>query len=446
MFEPICAICTPYGSSAISIIRCSGDGTIALVNNVFKGKDLTKVEGNTIWYGHIYDKEEVIDEVMVSVFKNPKSFTGEDSIEINCHGGIYVTNRVLKTLMSNGFRMAEPGEFSKRAFLNGRIDLVQAESIMDMVSAKNKLALGIANNGLSKNTSEMINTLRKEVLDILVDIEVNIDYPEYMDIPSIEYEKLENRLNVIIDKIKNILKKSSGGKLIREGIKTVIVGKPNVGKSSLLNTLLDEEKAIVSDIEGTTRDYIEGYLNIGGITLNLIDTAGIRESKDEIEMIGVKRSLSKIDSADLVLVLLDNSKKLSDLDLEILDKTKDKKRIVIMNKIDLNKENEYEADIYMSINDNLGLDKLEDKILDILNLNEFNTTDCNYLSNVRHIDLLEKANEALLDAIKAIHNELEIDMISIDIKNALDNMGEIVGESNTELVIDRLFSRFCLGK
>ena len=317
---------------------------------------------------------------------------------------------------------------------------------MDMVSAKNKLALGIANNGLSKNTSEMINTLRKEVLDILVDIEVNIDYPEYMDIPSIEYEKLENRLNVIIDKIKNILKKSSGGKLIREGIKTVIVGKPNVGKSSLLNTLLDEEKAIVSDIEGTTRDYIEGYLNIGGITLNLIDTAGIRESKDEIEMIGVKRSLSKIDSADLVLVLLDNSKKLSDLDLEILDKTKDKKRIVIMNKIDLNKENEYEADIYMSINDNLGLDKLEDKILDILNLNEFNTTDCNYLSNVRHIDLLEKANEALLDAIKAIHNELEIDMISIDIKNALDNMGEIVGESNTELVIDRLFSRFCLGK
>lgn len=446
MFEPICAICTPYGSSAISIIRCSGENTIELVNKVFKGKDLTKVDGNTIWYGHIYDKEEVIDEVMVSVFKAPKSFTGENSIEINCHGGIYVTNRVLKTLMSNGFRMAEPGEFSKRAFLNGRIDLVQAESIMDMVSAKNKLALGIANNGLSKNTSEMINTLRKEVLDILVDIEVNIDYPEYMDIPSIEYEKLENRLNVIIEKIKNILRKSSGGKLIREGIKTVIVGKPNVGKSSLLNTLLDEEKAIVSDIEGTTRDYIEGYLNIGGITLNLIDTAGIRESKDEIEMIGVKRSLSKIDSADLVLVLLDNSKKLSDLDLEILDKTKDKKRIVIMNKIDLNKENEYEADIYMSINDNLGLDKLEDKILDILNLNEFNTTDCNYLSNVRHIDLLEKANEALLDAINAIHNELEIDMISIDIKNALDNMGEIVGESNTELVIDRLFSRFCLGK
>ena len=446
MFEPICAICTPYGSSAISIIRCSGEKTIELVNNIFKGKDLTKVDGNTIWYGHIYDKSEVIDEVMVSVFKAPKSFTGENSIEINCHGGIYVTNRVLKTLLSNGFRMAEPGEFSKRAFLNGRIDLVQAESIMDMVSAKNKLALGIANNGISKNTSNMINDLRKEVLDILVDIEVNIDYPEYMDIPTVEYKKLEDSLNVIIKKIDNILKKSSGGKLIREGIKTVIVGKPNVGKSSLLNTLLDEEKAIVSDIEGTTRDYIEGYLNIGGITLNLIDTAGIRESKDEIEMIGVKRSLSKIDSADLVLVLLDNSKKLSDLDLEILDKTKDKKRIVIMNKIDLNKENEYEADIYMSINDNLGLDKLEDKILDILNLNEFNTTDCNYLSNVRHIDLLEKANEALHDAINAIHNELEIDMISIDIKNALDNMGEIVGESNTELVIDRLFARFCLGK
>ena len=446
MFEPICAICTPYGSAAISIIRCSGKGCIELVNNIFKGKDLTKANGNTIWYGHIYDKTEVVDEVMASVFRAPKSFSGEDSIEINCHGGIYVTNRVLKTLLNNGFRMAEPGEFSKRAFLNGRIDLVQAESIMDMVSAKNKLALGIANNGLSKNTSEMINTLRKEVLDILVDIEVNIDYPEYMDIPTVEYGKLENRLNTIINKIDNILKKSSGGKLIREGIKTVIVGKPNVGKSSLLNTLLDEEKAIVSDIEGTTRDYIEGYLNIGGITLNLIDTAGIRESKDEIEMIGVKRSLSKINSADLVLVLIDNSKNLSDLDLEILDKTKDKKRIVIMNKIDLNKENEYSADIYMSINDNLGLDKLEDKILDILNLNEFNTTDCNYLSNVRHIDLLEKANESLHEAINAIKSELEIDMISIDIKNALDYMGEIVGESNTELVIDRLFQRFCLGK
>lgn len=446
MFEPICAICTPYGSAAISIIRCSGEGSINLVNNIFKGKNLNEVSGNTIWYGHILDKDEVIDEVMVSIFKAPKSFSGEDSVEINCHGGIYVTNRVLKTLLSNGFRMAEPGEFSKRAFLNGRIDLVQAESIMDMVSAKNKLALGIANNGLSKNTSTMINTLRKEVLDILVDIEVNIDYPEYMDIPSIEYKKLEDRLNVIVEKCQNILLKSSGGKLIREGIKTVIVGKPNVGKSSLLNTLLDEEKAIVSDIEGTTRDYIEGYLNIGGITLNLIDTAGIRESHDEIEMIGVKRSLSKIDSADLVLVLLDNSKKLSDLDLEILDKTKDKKRIVIMNKMDLNKENEYNADIYMSINDNLGLDKLEDKILDILNLNEFNTTDCNYLSNVRHIDLLEKAKDALLDALKAINNKLEIDMISIDIKNALDYMGEIVGESNTELVIDRLFSRFCLGK
>ena len=280
MFEPICAICTPYGSAAISIIRCSGKGCIELVNNIFKGKDLTKANGNTIWYGHIYDKTEVVDEVMASVFRAPKSFSGEDSIEINCHGGIYVTNRVLKTLLNNGFRMAEPGEFSKRAFLNGRIDLVQAESIMDMVSAKNKLALGIANNGLSKNTSEMINTLRKEVLDILVDIEVNIDYPEYMDIPTVEYGKLENRLNTIINKIDNILKKSSGGKLIREGIKTVIVGKPNVGKSSLLNTLLDEEKAIVSDIEGTTRDYIEGYLNIGGITLNLIDTAGIRESKD----------------------------------------------------------------------------------------------------------------------------------------------------------------------
>ncbi|MCR5307994.1 MAG: tRNA uridine-5-carboxymethylaminomethyl(34) synthesis GTPase MnmE [bacterium] len=446
MFEPICAICTPYGSSAISIIRCSGASSIELANKIFKGKDLSKASANTIWYGHIYDNDEVIDEVMVSIFKAPKSFTCEDSVEISCHGGIYVTNRVLKTLLKNGFRMAEPGEFSKRAFLNGRIDLVQAESIMDMVSAKNKLALGIANNGISKNTSNMINDLRKEVLDILVDIEVNIDYPEYTDIPEIEYKNLKDRIESIILKMEKILKKSSGGKLIREGIKTVIVGKPNVGKSSLLNTLLDEEKAIVSDIEGTTRDYIEGFLNIGGITLNLIDTAGIRESSDEIERIGVERSLSKIDSADLVLVLLDNSRKLSSLDLEILDKTKDKKRIVIMNKIDLNKENDYDADIFISINDNKGLDKLEDKILDVLNLNEFNTTDSNYLSNVRHIDLLEKSLDSLKEAIKGIDRMMEVDMISIDIKDSLNLMGEIVGESNTELVIDRLFSRFCLGK
>ena len=446
MFEPICAICTPYGSSAISVIRCSGTNTIELVNKIFKGKDLTKLEGNTINYGHIYDMDEVIDEVMISLFRAPKSFTGEDSIEINCHGGIYVTNRVLKTLLNNGFRMAEPGEFSKRAFLNGRIDLVQAESIMDMVSAKNKLALGIANNGISKRTSNMINNLEQELLDILVDIEVNIDYPEYTDIPEIEYSNLNNRISKIINKMDKILDKSSGGKLIREGIKTVIVGKPNVGKSSLLNTLLDEEKAIVSDIEGTTRDYIEGFLNIGGITLNLIDTAGIRTSIDEVEQIGVKRSLSKIDEADLVLVLLDNSRKLNDLDLEILEKTKNKKRIIIMNKIDLNKENDYNADIYMSINDNKGIDALEDKILEILNLNDFNVTDSNYLSNVRHIDLLEKAKDSLVEAIKGINNLMEVDMISIDIKNSLDYLGEIVGESNTELVIDRLFQRFCLGK
>ena len=446
MFEPICAICTPYGSSAISIIRCSGSNTIELVNNIFKGKDLTKLEGNTISYGHIYDKDEVIDEVMVSLFKGPKSFTGEDSIEINCHGGIYVTNRVLKTLLNNGFRMAEPGEFSKRAFLNGRIDLVQAESIMDMVSAKNKLALGIANNGISKRTSNMINNLEQELLDILVDIEVNIDYPEYTDIPEIEYNNLNSRIDNVVKKMDRILEKSSSGKLIREGVKTVIVGKPNVGKSSLLNVLLDEEKAIVSDIEGTTRDYIEGCLNLGGITLNLIDTAGIRKTSDEIETIGVERSLSKINEAELVLVLLDNSRALTDLDLEILDKTKDKKRIIIMNKTDLESKNDYKADIYMSINDNKGIEELEDKILNILNLNDFNVLDSNYLSNVRHISLLEQARNSLLEAKVAISNMLEVDMISIDIKNALDSILEIVGKSNTELVIDRLFSRFCLGK
>ena len=446
MSEAICAICTPYGSGAVSIIRCSGDNCISLVNNCFKGCNLTKAPANTINYGHIVFEDTVIDEVMVSIFRAPKSFTAEDSVEINCHGGIYVTNRVLRTLLNNGFRMAEPGEFSKRAFLNGRIDLVQAESIMDMVSAKNKLALDIANNGISKKTSLMITNLKQDILDILVDIEVNIDYPEYTDIPEIEYKTLDNSISNVILKMEKILEKSSGGKLIREGIKTVIVGKPNVGKSSLLNALLDEEKAIVSDIEGTTRDYIEGYLNIGGITLNLIDTAGIRESIDTIERIGVERSLSKLNEADLVLVLLDNSRKLNDLDYEILDKTKNKKRIIIMNKIDLEKANDFKADIEISVNDNKGIDILEDKILEVLNLNEFNTLDSNYLSNVRHINLLEKAKDSLVEAKEAIKNMIEVDMISIDIKNALDYIGEIVGESNTELVIDRLFQRFCLGK
>lgn len=446
MSEAICAICTPYGSAAISVIRCSGDNVISLVNNCFKGYNLNNADANTIHYGHIYDSDNVIDEVMVSIFRAPKSFTAEDSVEISCHGGIYVTNMVLKTLLKNGFRMAEPGEFSKRAFLNGRIDLIQAESIMDMVSAKNKLALSIANNGISKRMSEMILKLKQEILDVLVDIEVNIDYPEYTDIPEIEYSNLKNRVSTIINKMTKILEKSSSGKMIREGIKTVIVGKPNVGKSSLLNTLLDEEKAIVSDIEGTTRDYIEGYLNIGGITLNLIDTAGIRKSKDSIEQIGVSRSLEKINQADLVIVLLDNSRKLNDLDLEILEKTKDKKRIVVMNKIDLEKANDYNADIYMSINDSKGIDELESKILDILNLNEFNTNDSNYLSNIRHISLLEKAKRELEEAIKGIDNQIEVDMIAIDLKDSLNSILEIIGESNTELVIDRLFQRFCLGK
>lgn len=446
MNEPICAISTPYGSGAISIIRCSGNNSIDLVNKIFKGFDLNKALSHTIHYGHIVYNDEVIDEVMVSIFKAPKSFTTEDSLEINCHGGVYVTNRVLRALLQIGFRMAEPGEFSKRAFLNGRIDLVQAESIMDMVSAKNKLALGIANNGISKRTSNMILSLKQEILDILVDIEVNIDYPEYNDIPEVENEILEKRIKKVLDRINLILRNSESGKMIREGIKTVIVGKPNVGKSSLLNILLDEEKAIVSDIEGTTRDYIEGYLNIGGLTLNLIDTAGIRESKDTIEKIGVERSLAKINEADLVLVLLDNSRELSSLDKEILEKTNNKKRIIIVNKIDLEKKLDYKADIYMSINDKLGIDELENRILEVLSLNEFNTLDNNYLSNVRHIDLLEKAKNALNDSISSIKNNMAIDIIAIDIKEALTLLGEIVGEENTELIIDRLFSRFCLGK
>lgn len=445
MNDIICAIATPYGSGAISIIRVSGMGSVEKINSVFKGKDLTKMESHTVTYGHIFDKE-VIDEVMVIIMRAPKTFTTEDTVEINCHGGVYVTNRVLQTLLAHGMRLAEPGEFSKRAFLAGRIDLVQAEAIMDMVSAKNKLALNVANQGINKRISLMVEKLKKEILDIIVDIEVNIDYPEYSDLPEVNNRLLKERISNVNKKMVSILAKSQGGKLIREGIKTVIIGKPNVGKSSILNILLDEEKAIVSDIEGTTRDYIEGYVNVGGVTLNLVDTAGIREAHNEIEKIGISRSIGLIDQAELVLLILDNSKELSLEDKEILEKTKDKKRIVIVNKKDLTSKLSYKGDIYISAMKQDGIDELEEKILEVLNLNDFNYDDNNYLSNVRHIDLMTKAKKSLDESMASIDQNMEIDMIEIDIKEAFNLLGEIVGENSTELIIDSLFKRFCLGK
>ena len=321
MMDNICAIATAYGVGAISIVRCSGPNAIELVNNIFKGKNLNKCKSHTIHYGYIMDKDEVVDEVLCNIYKAPNSFDGENCVEINCHGGVYVTNLVLQTLLNNGFRLAQRGEFSKRAFLNKRLDLTEAESIMDIISANNRLALKSSTNSLRSKTKNMIRDFRNDILDILAKIEVNIDYPEYEDSIDMTHNILKPMVEKLIKQMNEILENSKISTILISGNKTAIIGKPNVGKSSLLNMLLDEDKAIVSNIEGTTRDLVEGSLNIGNVTLNLVDTAGIRKSSDYVEEIGIKRSKKAIDEADLILLVLDSSKKLDEQDKELIKLT-----------------------------------------------------------------------------------------------------------------------------
>ena len=444
--EPICAIATPYGVGAISVIRCSGNTSIELVNKVFKGHDLTKALPNTIHYGYIMSENIIIDEVMVSVFKAPKSLTAEDSIEISCHGGVFNTNKVLEVLLTNGFRLAEPGEFSKRAFLNGRIDLTQSEAIMDIISADNNIALQASINSLRSRTRNLVDSLREEILDIIAKIEVNIDYPEYDDAVVMTNQIIMPLLNKAILRINNVIDNSYISNMAIHGIKTAIVGRPNVGKSSLLNMLLDEEKAIVTSVEGTTRDLVEGRLSLGNVTLNLIDTAGIRESDDIVEKLGIEKSKKAIKEADLILLVLDSSSDLTDDDKELLDITKDKKRIIICNKSDLDKKINIDNAIYISALKNDGLDILESKILEITKINEFNVNNQNYMSNTRHIALLKKVLKSLESAKEACFNNLEVDMIEIDIKEAWLLLGEITGNTNPDELINELFSKFCLGK
>lgn len=446
MVDNICAIATPYGTGAISIIRCSGPDAISLVNKVFKGKNLTKCKSHTIHYGHIMDNDEIVDEVVCNIFIAPRSFDGENTVEINCHGGIYVTNMVLKTLLKNGFRMAERGEFSKRAFLNKRLDLTQAEAIMDIISASNSLALKGSNDSLRKSTSLLIKKFRDELLDIIAKIEVNIDYPEYDDAIVVTNEYLKPVVDNMLIEMKKILKNSEISTIAIHGIKTAIVGKPNVGKSSLLNMMLDEEKAIVSNIAGTTRDMVEGTLNIKNVTLHLIDTAGIRESNDYVEAIGIERSQKAIQSADLVLLVLDSSKELDAEDMRLLDLTKDKKRIIVANKTDLKPVWSLNNSVYISAKEGNGLDELADKILEITSINTFNELEGNYLNNSRQIDLMNKAYEALVSASNAIDEQMDVDLIEIDLKNAFDSLGEITGEAYQDELITALFTKFCLGK
>ncbi|MBE6136858.1 MAG: tRNA uridine-5-carboxymethylaminomethyl(34) synthesis GTPase MnmE [Erysipelotrichaceae bacterium] len=446
MVDNICAIATPYGTGAISVIRCSGPNAIELVNNVFKGKNLNKCLSHTIHYGYIIDNENIVDEVLCNIFKAPRSFDGENTVEINCHGGVFVTNQVLQVLLRNGFRMAENGEFSKRAFLNKRLDLTQAEAIMDIISSTNSLALKSSTNSLRSRTSKLVKDFREKLLDILAKIEVNIDYPEYDDAVEVTNNYLTPIVDELINEMNVILYNSSISTIAIHGIKTAIVGKPNVGKSSLLNMLLDEDKAIVSSIAGTTRDLVEGTLNIRNITLHLIDTAGIRESDDYVESIGIERSQKAILSADLVLLVLDSSNPLEEEDYKLLELTRDKKRVVIANKKDLDSYWSLEDVIYISAKNKDGIDELAERIYEITNLSSFNVDEGRYLNNNRQVALMDKAYNSLLNAKNAISMGVDIDLIEIDIKDAFDALGEITGESYPEELITALFTKFCLGK
>ncbi|MCI6107937.1 MAG: tRNA uridine-5-carboxymethylaminomethyl(34) synthesis GTPase MnmE [Candidatus Faecimonas sp.] len=451
MNDTIVAISTALGVGAISIVRLSGKEAIKIVNSCFKGKDLSKVKSHTINYGHIIDKDEIIDEVLVSIMKEPKTYTTEDVVEINCHGGVISTKRILETMLTHGARLAEPGEFTKRAFLNGRIDLVKSEAVMDIIDSKSEEANKIALSQLSGSTSNMIKKFRESLKQLLASIEVNIDYPEYYDIEVVTKEKISKSIEEMKKDLEKVINESKNTTLIKEGIKTVIVGRPNVGKSSILNKLLEQEKAIVTDIAGTTRDIVEGEISLDGILLNIIDTAGIRSTDDIVEKIGVEKSLSMIDAADLVVVVLNNNEELTAEDQEILEKTKAKERIIVINKNDLSKKldiSRYNLKNVVETNANTtdGIKNLKKKIIELFQLETIKTKDYTYLTNARQIALAKKAYQSLTEAEAGINNDLPIDMVEIDLKNTFDFLGEIIGETYSEEILDHLFANFCVGK
>lgn len=453
MEDTICAIATSSGIGAISIIRISGEDAISIANKIFKGKDLTKVPTHTINYGHIVEDNKVIDEVLVSVMRSPASYTAEDVVEINCHGGIATTNKVLELLLTNGCRLAERGEFTKRAYLNNRIDSLEAESVMDLINANTEIQRKMAVNGLVGKVSNLINSLRADMVEVISNINVNIDYPEYDDVLEITNGVLSPKIKKVKEKIEEIIKESENGKIIKNGINIAIIGKPNVGKSSLLNVLIEEEKAIVTDIAGTTRDIVEGVTSIKGIPLNIIDTAGIRKSNDVIEEIGIKKSLEAIDKADLVLFMLNNNEKITNEIVELFKKVKEKKYIVIINKIDLPTEielsklelKENEA-IKMSVKENIGIEELKEKIIELYDLEEIETKDLVYLTNARSISILKECLNKIKDVEQGIENNLPIDMLELDIKAIWEELGRINGTTYEEELLDEMFKRFCLGK
>lgn len=458
-FDTIAAISTAPGEGAIGIVRISGEDAIRIADEVYRLKDkrLNEQASHTIHYGHIVDpkNDEVIDEVMVTVLRAPKTFTREDIVEINCHGGIVAINRILQLVLRMGARLAEPGEFTKRAFLNGRIDLSQAEAVMDLIRAKTDKSMQMAMRQLDGELSKLIQNLRQEILNTLAQVEVNIDYPEYDDVEEMTLQLLREKTEQVSRGIRALLNTASQGKILRDGLKTAIVGRPNVGKSSLLNVLLREEKAIVTDIAGTTRDTIEEYVNVRGVLLQLIDTAGIRETDDVVERIGVERSRKALNEADFVLLILNQSEELMDEDLRLLEQTKDFKRIILLNKtdlptkIDMGKVKEFATDseiVTTSMLKKEGIDQLEEKIADYFFQGQMNERDATYLSNTRHIALLEKAEQALQEVANGVDMGMPVDLIQIDFTRAWDLLGEITGDTVQDELLTQLFSQFCLGK
>ena len=451
MFDTICAISTALGVGAISIVRVSGPNAIEIVNKIFKGKDLRKVDSHTINYGYIMDNNEVIDEVLVSVMLAPKTYTTEDIIEINCHGGISTTNKVLELLLTNGARLAEPGEFTKRAFLNGRIDLIEAESVGDLINSETEKSMKLSLNGVTGNITNLVNSIRKELVSISANIEVNIDYPEYEDAIVLTNELIKPKIITLKKELENLLKESQNSKLIKNGIDVAIVGKPNVGKSSLLNTLLEEEKAIVTNIAGTTRDIVEGKIILDGIILNLIDTAGLRETNDIVEQIGVNKSKEIINSSDLIILVLSYNEEITKEELDLINELKNKKLIVYINKNDLEKkldESKIKTNniVYGNTKEYKNLNDLKNKIRELFNLGELESSNLNYLSNSRQISLVKKSIDVLDNTLNSIENNIEIDLLAIDIKECYDLLGEIIGSTYKDELLDEIFSNFCLGK
>ncbi|WP_307977236.1 tRNA uridine-5-carboxymethylaminomethyl(34) synthesis GTPase MnmE [uncultured Streptococcus sp.] len=452
-FDTIAAISTPLGEGAIGIVRISGSDALAIAQKIYRGKDLSRVESHTLNYGHIVDpqNDEVLDEVMVGVMLAPKTFTREDIIEINTHGGIAVTNEILQLILRQGARMAEPGEFTKRAFLNGRVDLTQAEAVMDIIRAKTDQAMNIAVKQLDGSLKDLINKTRQEILNTLAQVEVNIDYPEYDDVEEVTTALVREKTQEFQELLENLLRTARRGKILREGLSTAIIGRPNVGKSSLLNNLLREEKAIVTDIAGTTRDVIEEYVNIKGVPLKLVDTAGIRETDDVVEKIGVERSKKALSEADLVLLVLNSSEPLTQQDRDLLAISDMANRIVLLNKTDLPEQIEVDQlpddAIRISVLQNQNIDQIEERINQLFFDNAGMVEhDATYLSNARHISLIEKAVESLKAVNKGLELGMPVDLLQVDMTRTWEILGEITGDASPDELITQLFSQFCLGK